>query len=176
MLGLGSNRGRGWRGRECHRIFEDMETPVTETAIPVLWVAFVTSPNKFYPFLLPLTPKRLWLQKISWQHISVWKKKTMEKVFKHPKRYGFLPFTLILGHFSNTTLSLQPYHFNCAQRHCRFLLNKIATSTCTPTHGLETLPLFRFLWVWCLETQHLVQWIPIQFTYLSFLFLYFSTG
>lgn len=57
MLGLGSNRGRGWRGRECHRIFEDMETPVTETAIPVLWVAFVTSPSKFLPLPTTSNPK-----------------------------------------------------------------------------------------------------------------------
>lgn len=34
-----------------------MESPVTETAIPVLWVAFVTSPSKFLPLPTVSNPK-----------------------------------------------------------------------------------------------------------------------
>lgn len=138
---------RGCRGRGYHRILENMETTVAETAIPLLYVAFVTSPSKFLLLSTASNPRGTLTPKDQLAFTSLCERKqTMEKVFKQPKRYGSLPFTLILGHFSNTTLSLQPYHFDYAQYRPRFLLKKIATSTYLHTNWcLETLPPFRYL-------------------------------
>lgn len=146
MSRLGSNRG-SLEAREAGNATESLRTWrlhwLRQQSL-YCRVAFVTSPSKF--LLLPTAQRDSDSERAASIHISVGKKLTMEKVLKQTKRYGSLPFTLMLGHFSNTTLSLQPYHFDYAQYRPRFPLKKIATSTYLHTNWcLETLPPFRYL-------------------------------
>lgn len=105
----------------------------------------------FYPFLLPLTPRGLLTPEDQLPFPSLCERKGLWR--RHWNRSKCLDSCLWPWYWvssKNAALSLQLYHFNCAQCHLRCLLKKTATSICTTSCGFEKLAIFRNLWVWYL--------------------------